>query len=108
MKILSRDRTWGPALEERLKGTRYQNPHPFNGDWIFTPEPWEEVAQFAADICQTNALNLSPLEHPPCHAHRDAFGNDGSIKLRDRMVAAGVSIWHPDPLKALVVAGAQD
>ena len=101
MTILGRDRTWGPALEERLKGLRYRNPHPLNGEWIFPPEPWEEVAEFAASICQHNSLNLSPLEHPPCHAHRDAFGNDASIKLRDRIVAAGVSIWHPDPPEGL-------
>jgi hypothetical protein len=37
MTILGRDRTWGPALEERLKGLRYRNPHPLNGEWIFPP-----------------------------------------------------------------------
>jgi hypothetical protein len=101
MQILARHRVWGPALEERLKGKRYANPHPTNGEWILKPEPWEVVAKFAAGICQRDSLNLSPWESTPCHAHRDVFNNDGSIELRDRMVAAGVSIWHPDPPAAL-------
>ena len=32
MKVMGRDRKWGPALLERLDGTRYENPA--NGEWI--------------------------------------------------------------------------
>jgi hypothetical protein len=96
MNTLSRDPKWGPALDGRLEGKRYMNPHPINGEWIMKPQVWEEVAEFAANICQTTSLNLRPWEFPPCRA------KDGdALKLRDRMVAAGVSIWHPDPIAAL-------
>ena len=102
MKILARDKRWGPHLQERLAGTRYKNPFP-DREWIHEPQPWEEVAKFAARICQRDALNLTPWEYPPCNAHRTdhPLDNDGSEKLRDRMLAAGVSIYHPDPLRAL-------
>lgn len=71
------------------------------GEWILEPESWDDVAKFAADICQTRALNLSPWEYPPCRAGRDAFGNEGSLTLRDQLIAAGISIYHPDPIAAL-------
>lgn len=105
MKIMGRDRRWGPALQERLDGERYANPLP-NWEWIFEPQPWQEVAEFAAALCQRDALNLTPWEDPPCRAHVDAMGGDGSVKLLAKMEAAGISRWHPDPLRALEQANA--
>jgi hypothetical protein len=106
MKVLERHPTWGPAIKERLEGKKYETPHAVNGEWIFAPEPWDEVAKFAASICQSDALNLAPWEHPPCNAHVDTFGNDGSLRLLAKMEAAGISQWHPDPMRALEEAGA--
>jgi hypothetical protein len=106
MKILERHPTWGPALQKRLEGERYATPHPLNGEWIMRPQPWREVAEFAADICQTESLNLMPWEQPPCRPGVDCTGNDASLKLAAKMEAAGVSRWHPDPLRALEEANA--
>ena len=75
--MLANDRQWGAALQERLQGKRYaEHLHPVMGEWILAPESWEEVAKFVVGICQTQALNLSPWEYPPCRAGRDAFGNE--------------------------------
>ena len=72
------------------------------------------VAQFAAYLAQGEALGLSPHESPPCEVEPgwiDAILDDGdtihnaafygaAVLLR-RMLEAGVSRWHPDPIGAL-------
>ena len=105
MKIMGRDRRSGDrtcrnGLMGSVMPTRYR--------WgIFCqPQPWQEVAEFAAALCQRDALNLTPWEDPPCRAHVDAMGGDGSVKLLAKMEAAGISRWHPDPLRALEQANA--
>jgi hypothetical protein len=90
MKIASRDRQRAAQLKDFLEG-----------DEFTPPRPWEDVAKFAASVCQSNALNLKPWESPPCHPGPDPFGGDASVKLRERMDEAGVSPWHPDPMAAL-------
>jgi hypothetical protein len=90
MKIASRDRARAQQLKDMLDGDKF-NP----------PRPWEEVAKFAASCCQMDALNLKPWERPPCHPGIDPLRGDGSIKLRERMDAAGISPWHPSPMAAL-------
>ena len=62
-------------------------------------EPWEAVAQFAAYCAQSRSLRLKPWESPPCHA--DEGGDDHDAELLRKMLAAGVSRWHPSPLDAL-------
>ena len=73
-------------------------------------EPWLEVAKFAAQRCQEDALHLKPWEcWPPCvvavddvdrrgYAHR---GIGKSAALLRRMLAAGLSRYEPDVINAL-------
>jgi hypothetical protein len=64
--------------------------------------PWREVAEFAAYVCQTETLHLKPCEEPPVHA--DEAGDGQADLLLKRMLDAGVSRYHPDPLAALTEA----
>ena len=90
MKIAAKDPSRAAQLKDFLDGDEF-NP----------PRPWREVAQFAAYCCQMDSLRLKPWEQPPCRPHVDALCGDGSIKLRERMDAAGISPWHPSPMTAL-------
>ena len=72
-------------------------------------ESWEDVARFAANCVQGRSLRLRPWESPPCSA--EVIWNDGSIRrdpdagaMLDRMLAAGLSQYEPDPLAALQAA----
>jgi hypothetical protein len=69
---------------------------------------WAEAAKFASYDHQCAALNLKPWERPPCHDYwldgdrvvRDEKGGD----LADELTAAGLSVWEPDPQRALAKA----
>jgi hypothetical protein len=82
MTIAARD----PATAEQLKAK-------------LEHEPWTAVAEFAAAHCQYAALGLRPWQSPPCRDDGEA-----SAELLDDMLAAGISQWEPDPLKALAKA----
>jgi hypothetical protein len=63
-------------------------------------QPWREVAEFAAYVCQTTTLNLKPWSWPPCwgpNRNEDAQG----ARLLAQMLALGISQWHPDPMRAI-------
>ncbi len=65
---------------------------------------WRDVAEFAAFSCQMNSLHLKPWQTPPCHVEDEnepCVGEEEAAKLLRRMLKAGVSRWHPDPLRAL-------
>jgi hypothetical protein len=63
-------------------------------------EPWCNVAEFAAYVCQTRALKLKPWETPPIYG--DICGAQGkAAELLQKMIAAGISRWEPDPIAAL-------
>jgi hypothetical protein len=71
-------------------------------------EPWEEVGRFAAYAAQCTALKLRPWQAPPCHTRgftdrpSDSYGNRPTeMKLRDDLLAAGLSLLEPDPEGAL-------
>src|SRR5262245_46369034 len=69
-------------------------------------EPWEKVAQFAAYCCQGQNLKLKPWQRPPCHCYLDEEAtalacNKKAYRLLRRMLNAGISRWHPNPLAAL-------
>jgi hypothetical protein len=73
-------------------------------------EPWRHVAEFAAVLCQADALRLKPWEAPPALAyvvHGDGCGGKRTVRdpqagpLLDRMTEAGLSQWEPNPLLAL-------
>jgi hypothetical protein len=102
MQVVMRD----PRRAEHIKG-KLEGSHPNpRGGFFCPPEPWQKVAEFAASLCQSKALGLRPWENPPCHAHVDPMGGDGSVKLLAKMEKAGISRWHPDPLRALEEANA--
>jgi hypothetical protein len=74
-------------------------------------EPWEQVARFAAYCHQCDNLHLMPHQSPPCWVDDMeavlAAGDDGILgkyaaaTLLKRMLAAGLSIYEPDPITAL-------
>lgn len=87
VEILSRE----PDRDEQLKS-------------MFKDRPWLVVARFAAYCVQYDALRLKPWENPPC----SWCGDDAAAqRLLDKMLAAGVSRFHPNPLAALEAAQAK-
>jgi hypothetical protein len=73
-------------------------------DAMLADRPWDEVAQFAAYFCQTKTLHLKPWQIPPCHVadpDNPAPGEATAAKILRKMLAAGLSRWHPDPLAGL-------
>ncbi len=65
--------------------------------------------QRAAYSAQIHSLSLRPWEEPPCvqDPHVPLRGSPAELKamrLLRQMLAAGISRWHPDPLKALAEA----
>ena len=87
----------------REPGRKEQLESKVNGYRGVEPEPWTEVAEFAAFCVQSDTLHLKPWECPPCSAYDDK----AALKLLDRMLEAGISQWEPDPLGALAAKGAQ-
>jgi hypothetical protein len=59
-------------------------------------DSWGSVARFAAYLCQCRTMHLKPWESPPMHADSPT-----AAQLADRLVAAGLSVYEPDPLRAL-------
>jgi hypothetical protein len=81
-------------------------------------EPWLEVAMFAAYCCQFHALRLPPHEVPPCYIDDPNAIVDRANKtwaefapeavaLYGRMIALGISKYHPDPMAAIAAARGQ-
>jgi hypothetical protein len=53
---------------------------------------------------QTDNLHLKPWQSPPCHVideHEPQVGEEMGAKLLRKMLWAGISRWHPDPMSAL-------
>jgi hypothetical protein len=86
-------------LDDKLKGEKKA------GKWICPPEPWQQVAEFAAYCSQMKTLRLKPWESPPCWS--DGKGNDPKDKLCRKMLKAGISKFHLVPLAALEEATAE-
>src|SRR5262245_49917739 len=78
-------------------------------------ESWQAVAEFAASCCQGRTLRLKVWQCPPADMDDDIREPDGisygqrleEIALLKRLQRAGVSKWHPDPMKALAEAEAE-
>jgi hypothetical protein len=78
-------------------------------------ESWDEVATFAALCVQSNALHLKPWQCPPCDSNNEIDPSEGvlygnrpdEVALLQRMLAAGLSRFEPDPMKALAEAEAK-
>jgi hypothetical protein len=83
-------------------------------DAMLKERPWQDVAEFAAYGCQCDALRLKPWQPPPCWAEVDDQDNEAgpisghraAAELLRRMLALGISRWHPDPLAAIETAEA--
>jgi hypothetical protein len=61
-------------------------------------DTWLEAAKHASYHCQVKALKLELNRSPPSYANED---DPASIVLHDRLLAAGLSKWEPDPEWAL-------
>jgi hypothetical protein len=79
-------------------------------DDFLSSRPWFEVATFCAACAQERALNLPPWQPPPCNIGNIAAALDDADEQRgyraaalllQRMLAANISRWHPNPLEAL-------
>ena len=78
---------------------------------MFEDRPWQPWRDYS---CQVGALRLKPWESPPCHVYYTAPDNRDGMKqglrdaragdLADRLMAAGLSIYEPDPAAALARA----
>jgi hypothetical protein len=83
---------------------------------------WEGAAKFCARCMQGSALKLQPWEIPPAKINSPDNPDEGlrpdqpgpasdgrqqAAHLLKRMLAAGVSKWHPDPLRAIERAEAR-
>jgi hypothetical protein len=76
-------------------------------------EPWEDVGRFAAYFCQDEHLQLEPWQVPPCWLRTDRdveaalsmphdhSGRREAGELVQRLLAAGLSPYEPNPLEAL-------
>lgn len=102
------------ALTLAIKTARKHSPADRQQiDDRLTREPWLTVAIFAAHGCQERALRLRPWQcWPPCAVEPNEVdlrgcehrGIGSSAALLRRMLAAGVSRWHPDPVAAIEAA----
>jgi hypothetical protein len=80
---------------------------------MLAERPWMEVATFAAYGAQMRSLRLKLWQSPPCWIAIDdieniiAAGDDGVLgnyrgaRLLQRMLAAGLSKYEPNPVAAL-------
>jgi hypothetical protein len=80
-------------------------------EYKLATEPWEDVALFCAYVCQSRTLHLPPWLPTPSKIDEDLGCAPGwsrtdpaTLALLKRMLAAGISRYHPDPLKALAEA----
>ncbi len=63
---------------------------------------WFDTASFCAYHQQIKALQLEPWDDPPMCAEPDTYPHTQEAgQLLGRMLRAGVSRYHPDPLAAL-------
>jgi hypothetical protein len=73
-------------------------------DAMLDDRAWQEVAEFAAYTQQADNLRLRPWQMPPCcvaDENEPRVGEESAAKLLRRMLKAGISRWHPDPMRAL-------
>lgn len=77
-------------------------------DWKVEHDGWFDTAVFASYVCQHDALRLKPWELPPLYGG-PLPGDSGLVRasglqakrLLNRMLAAGLSRYEPDPIEAL-------
>jgi hypothetical protein len=67
-------------------------------------EDWQSVAASVSYSMQCETLKLRPWEVPPQFADAEYENSPGALALLRRMQRAGVSRFHPDPMRALAEA----
>jgi hypothetical protein len=107
------------ALELALEQLRKEPGRPEQLDWKIEHDGWQDTAEFAAYCRQSRTLHLRPWETPPCwvidpdsppdfgegeSAGRNYDGRAQAAKLLRKMLALGISRWHPDPRAAIAEA----
>ena len=98
------------ALELALELARRDCAHAAQIDVLLTEgQPWQAVAEFAAQCCQRRSLGLQPWQAPPCIADERAppdsySGNRIAVHLLRRVCELNISGWHPGPLDAIAQA----
>ena len=91
------------AMARSIAWVRQHRPdHAGQIDAKIRCEGAEAAAEFAACIAQSANLKLRPWETSPSHPW--GIFCDGAIDLRDRLLAAGLSIYEPNPMQALAEA----
>jgi hypothetical protein len=76
-------------------------------------QPFEAVGAWAATICQVRNMRLKSWECPPADSTNvrepcDRYGSrPDEVELLRRLLRAGVSRYHPDPMQALAAAKAK-
>jgi hypothetical protein len=77
-----------------------QNPDTFR-------EGTREDKEFAAYSLQIDNLRLTPKQEPPVNLSDGSDpgpDDEHAFKILQRIRKAGISVYHPDPLKALAAA----
>jgi hypothetical protein len=95
------------AMRRAIEWVRQQSPD--RGEQInhkLKHEGFEAAGHFAAIVAQDQTLHLKPWECAPCNIW--GYYSANAIALRDRLVAAGLSVFEPDPVKALAEAEQQE
>jgi hypothetical protein len=88
------------AMRRAIDAMRHESPdRAAQIERTLKHEGFAAAGEFAAYVVQCSTLRLKPWETPPS----DPWGNfcSGGIELRDRLVAAGLSVFEPDPARAL-------
>jgi len=84
-------------------------------DGIEARDDWVSAAQSASYHLQVKNLRLRPWQCPPCDCRSNEIGvgygrSRAEVMLRRRMLAAGLSLYEPDPRAAFAAkaVGAAD
>jgi hypothetical protein len=92
------------ALERALK---------IDGRKLKRGDDWEDVATSAAYSCQIDSLKLKPWQDLPMFASDDkprdehpSAGRVAAWALRRRLIKAGLSVYEPNPIRALEAVAA--
>jgi hypothetical protein len=106
------------ALQRALELARAQSPQECaHIERELAEDGWQHAAETAAYHCQDRELRLKPWQTPPCWLRTDADvkaalatpppdlkGRRFAAELVQQLLAAGLSRYEPDPLRALAKA----
>ena len=71
------------------------------------PADWREEAERAVYHCQIESLKLRPWQSPPCVAVENDPRDAPAVALCRQLLEAGLSLFEPDPVRALEAAAAR-